>query len=60
MALTAEWAPYWASPERALVSNIESRIGVTSSSLLVDWIAAQVAAGVVSLPATLVDARVGA
>src|SRR5467141_2362669 len=25
MALTGEWAPYWASPERALVSNIDSK-----------------------------------
>ncbi len=61
MALTAEWAPYWASPERALVSDIESRTGVTSSSLLVDWIAAQVAAGVVSLSAAPAEnARAGA
>jgi nicotinamidase-related amidase len=61
MALTAEWSPYWAAPERALVSDIESRLGVTSSSLLFDWITAQVAAGVVSLPATSAEnARVGA
>ena len=53
MALTAEWAPYWASPERALVSNIESQRGATSSALVFDWIMAQVKAGVVSSPDVL-------
>jgi Isochorismatase family len=51
MALTGEWAPYWASQERTLISKIESQRGVTSSSLLIDWITAQIAAGVVSQPA---------
>jgi nicotinamidase-related amidase len=55
MALTGEWAPYWASPERALVSNIDSQRGGTSSALVVDWIMAQVKAGVVSLPAALAE-----
>jgi hypothetical protein len=50
MALTGEWAPYWASPERALVSNIDSQRGGTSSALVSDWIMAQVTAGVVPLP----------
>ena len=47
MALTAEWAPYWASPERALVSAIDSKRAGTSSALLFDWIMAQIKAGVV-------------
>jgi hypothetical protein len=50
MALTGEWAPYWASPERALVSNIDSQRGGTSSALMFDWIMAQVTAGVVPAP----------
>src|SRR5438445_9276666 len=50
MALTGEWAPYWASPERALVSNIDSQRGATSSALVSDWIMAQVTAGVVPSP----------
>src|SRR4030081_881904 len=37
MALGGEWAPYWASAERALISNIESQRGGTSSALVVDW-----------------------
>jgi len=53
MALTAEWAPYWASAERALVSNIESQRGATTSALVFDWIMAQVKAGVVSSPGVL-------
>ena len=53
MALTAEWAPYWASPERAMVSKIESEIGITSSALLVNWINAQITAGIVKLPSSL-------
>jgi len=55
MALSGECAPYWASPERASVSNIDSRRGGTSSALLVDWIMAQVTAGVVKLPEILAD-----
>src|SRR6266850_1242131 len=50
MALGGEWAPYWASAERALISNIDSQRGGTSSALVVDWIMAQIAAGVVKLP----------
>ena len=50
MALTAEWAPYWASAERGLVSNIESQRGATTSALVFDWIMAQVKAGTVQPP----------
>ena len=50
MALTGEWAPYWASPERALVSQIDSQRGGTSAAVVTDWIMAQVTAGVVPLP----------
>jgi nicotinamidase-related amidase len=53
MALSGEWAPYWASPERAMVSQIESKLGNTSSSLLGDWIIAQITAGTVAVPDTL-------
>jgi nicotinamidase-related amidase len=53
MALTGEWAPYWASAERALVSNIASQRGATTSALVFDWIMAQVKAGVVSSPDVL-------
>ena len=53
MALTGEWAPYWASPERALVSKIDSQRGGTSSAVVVDWIMAQITAGVVKLPESL-------
>jgi hypothetical protein len=60
MALTGEWAPYWASPERALVSSIDSQRGGTSSSVVYDWIVAQVTAGVVSLSDSLTESvRVG-
>ena len=51
--LTAQWAQYWASAERARVSNIESQRGATTSALVFDWIMAQVKAGVVSLPDVL-------
>ena len=54
-ALTGEWAPYWASPERALVSNIDSHRGGTSAAVVTDWIMAQVTAGVVKLPQILAD-----
>ena len=53
MALTGEWAPYWASPERALISAIDSQRGGTSSALVTDWIMAQIKAGVVKLPEVL-------
>ncbi len=49
MALTGEWAPYWASPERAALNNVESQRG-GSAGLVVDYLMAQVAAGVVPLP----------
>ena len=52
-ALTGEWAPYWASPERALVSSIDSNRGGTTASLMYDWIMAEITAGVVSLPHSL-------
>jgi nicotinamidase-related amidase len=50
LALTGEWAPYWASAARALVSTIDSQRGASSSSLVSDWIFAQVTAGVVPKP----------
>ena len=50
MALTGEWAPYWASPERALIGAIDSQRGGTSSALVSDWIMAQIKAGVVKRP----------
>jgi Isochorismatase family len=50
MALTAEWAPYWASPERAAVSHVNSQRGDSSTALLFDWIMAQVKAGTVQQP----------
>ena len=43
----------WASPERALVSSIDSKRGGTTASLMYDWIMAQITAGVVSLPDSL-------
>jgi hypothetical protein len=49
-AVTAEWAPYWASPEQAAVSNASSQRGESSQALLLDWVMAQVTAGVVPLP----------
>jgi nicotinamidase-related amidase len=49
MALTGEWAPYWASPERAALTNVTSQRG-GSAGLVVDYLMAQVAAGVVPLP----------
>src|SRR6267154_6282107 len=49
-ALTGEWAPYWASPERALISQIDSQRRGTSASVVYDWIVAQITAGVVKLP----------
>jgi len=49
MALTGEWAPYWASPERAALTNVTSQRG-GSAGLVVDYLMAQVASGVVSLP----------
>jgi nicotinamidase-related amidase len=49
MALTGEWAPYWASPERAALTNVTSQRG-GSAGLVVDYLMAQIAAGVVSLP----------
>jgi nicotinamidase-related amidase len=53
MALTGEWAPYWASPERAAVTSIDAQRGGTSSALLTDWIMAQITAGIVKLPDVL-------
>jgi nicotinamidase-related amidase len=52
MAVTAEWAPYWAAPERAAVSVIDTERATTTSSLLFDWINAQIKAGTVKLPDT--------
>ncbi|HMG42073.1 MAG TPA: isochorismatase family protein [Acidimicrobiales bacterium] len=61
MALTGEWAPYWASPERALISTIASQRGDSTSALVNDWIMAQITAGVVSLPDSLAESvRAGA
>jgi hypothetical protein len=53
MALTAEWSPYWAAPERAEISRIDTHLGTTTSSLLFDWINAQIASGIVELPDNL-------
>jgi nicotinamidase-related amidase len=53
MALTAEWSPYWAAPERAEISLIDTQRGTTTSSLLFDWINAQIASGIVKLPENL-------
>jgi nicotinamidase-related amidase len=55
-ALTGEWAPYWASPARALVSKIDSQRGATGAALISDYILAQVTAGVVPKPDFLADA----
>jgi nicotinamidase-related amidase len=48
MAVTGEWAPYWASPERAILAAATSRAG--SAALLTDYVIAQLTAGVVSPP----------
>lgn len=53
MALTGEWAPYWASPERAAISFIDSQLASTTSSLLFDWINDQFKAGIIKLPDNL-------
>ena len=59
MAVTGEWAPYWASPERAVLANATSRAG--SAALLTDYVLAQLTAGVVSPPDFLsVPAQAGA
>jgi nicotinamidase-related amidase len=59
MAVTGEWAPYWASPERAVLANATSRAG--SAALLTDYVIAQITAGVVSPPDFLsVPAQAGA
>jgi nicotinamidase-related amidase len=55
MALTGEWAPYWASPERAAISNVSSERGDSTNAMVTDWIMAQVTAGVVPLPEILAD-----
>ena len=49
MALTGEWAPGWASPERAALANVISQRG-GSAALGIDYVMAQVTAGVVPLP----------
>ena len=56
MALGGEWAPYWASPERAAISKINSQRSDSTPALLIDWLMAQVTAGVVSLPEALAGA----
>jgi nicotinamidase-related amidase len=56
-AVTAEWAPYWASPEAATVSGAYAG----SAALLTDYVTAQLTAGVVSPPDFLsVPAQAGA
>ena len=45
-AVTAEWAPYWASPEAA----IAARAYTGSAALLTDYVIAQITAGRVSPP----------
>ena len=49
MALTGEWAPYWASPERVALASVYSQRG-GSAGLGVDYVMAQLAAGLVPLP----------
>jgi nicotinamidase-related amidase len=49
MALTGEWAPYWASPERAALTNVTSQRG-GSAGLVLDYAIAQITAGIVPLP----------
>jgi hypothetical protein len=49
MALTGEWAPYWASPERAAIADVYSQRG-GSAGLASDYAMAQIAAGVVPRP----------
>jgi nicotinamidase-related amidase len=56
MALGGEWAPYWASPERAAISRINSQRSDSTPALVIDWLMAQVTAGVVSLPEALAGA----
>jgi hypothetical protein len=56
-AVTAEWAPYWASPEAAIVSGAYTG----GAALLTDYVTAQLTAGVVSPPDFLsVPAQAGA
>jgi nicotinamidase-related amidase len=50
MALTGEWAPYWASPERAVVSKASSQRGDSTNAMVTDWIMDQVTADVVPAP----------
>lgn len=59
MAVTAEWAPYWASPERAKISLIDAQLGTTTSSLLTDWINAQITSGTIKLPDSLSASEAG-
>jgi nicotinamidase-related amidase len=49
MALTGEWAPGWASPERAALNNVVSQRG-GSAGLVLDYAIAQITAGIVPLP----------
>jgi Isochorismatase family len=53
MAVTAEWAPYWAAPERAAISLIDTQLGTTTSALPFDWINAQITSGIIKLPDSL-------
>jgi nicotinamidase-related amidase len=53
MAVTGEWAPYWASAERAAISLIDTQLGTTTSALLFDWINAQITSGIIKLPDNL-------
>ena len=59
MALTGEWAPGWASPERAALTNVVSQRG-GSAGLASDYVMAQIIAGVVPQPGFLsVPAKAG-
>ena len=49
MALTGEWAPGWASPERAALGDVVSQRG-GSAGLALDYAMAQITAGIVPLP----------
>jgi uncharacterized protein (TIGR02246 family) len=51
-AVTSEWAPDYTAPERAPLANIWSRRG-SGVGLLIDYVMAQVEAGLVSMPSSM-------
>jgi hypothetical protein len=52
LAVTAEWAPDYTTPERAALGDVWSRRGGTIN-LAGDYVMAQVAAGLVPMPSAL-------